>query len=519
MSKTAVIIGLSLVVGLIAVPGHAVELRVTGLFDNKLGEFKKNWSVIDRDLTDNSDEAFFGRTRSRLFFNFIASDDLRGVFALEIDAPFGAPSRSLSGQCIQGSGVFQFEQCGFRNGIDINNFELKHLYVDFRIPQLPIGNRWRIGGIPADVTPLHPHLLFTMDSGGGSLQLNFTPEVSLLAHYIQLEEDLDRFPGSTKLGEDYLTGGTLMLKPLPGLDLHLIGLYGHLQQPFGPSLTGSIGPFIADQGATINVTTESRYYLGFDARYRLGNLTLEPTFIYLLGERNFTSASAARTGVNDTDFRAFETQLVLRYTLGSWLLRGKFAYATGNKATDDVNNQGNPGTRRANVKRFFPMGVDGFHRFGEWFEVLGRQESSVLGDLLGVSPGDAGGFDRFGLIVAGVSPEYQATDKLVLEGAVGAFWTVEKTACPASLRTGRGGACAGPLTGTASTPERRQVFDFTGNSRFLGWEVDVGLRYTIMPGLLAQLRLGYAFLGDAFEIANRNVQDAWIISPRLLFTF
>jgi len=67
--------------------------------------------------------------------------------------------------------------------------------------------------------------------------------------------------------------------------------------------------------------------------------------------------------------------------------------------------------------------------------------------------------------------------------------------------------------------DRRPAFDFTGNSSFLGWEVDVGHRFLIMPGLLWQTRVGWAFLGDAFQIRNRNVQDAWIISNRILYTF
>jgi hypothetical protein len=32
-------------------------------------------------------------------------------------------------------------------------------------------------------------------------------------------------------------------------------------------------------------------------------------------------------------------------------------------------------------------------------------------------------------------------------------------------------------------------------------------------------RFAYAFLGDAFEIQNRNVQDAWLFANRLLYTF
>ena len=88
------------------------------------------------------------------------------------------------------------------------------------------------------VTPLRGAILYQMDAGGGDLRLDFNDQASLLVYYAQLEEDLDRYPGSTKIGEDYLTGGTLMLKPLSGLDLHFIGIYAHGQAPFGPSLTG-----------------------------------------------------------------------------------------------------------------------------------------------------------------------------------------------------------------------------------------------------------------------------------------
>jgi hypothetical protein len=163
---------------------------------------------------------------------------------------YGAPSQILSGNCLPGSGVYVVEQCAFRNGIDVNNFELKNLYVDFSIPQLPIANRIQLGGIPADVTPLHPNLLYTIDAGGGSV----------------------------KLGEDYIAGATLMLRPLPLLDLHLLGIFGHLQAPFGETFFFG-GPFIGLlQPPPMNVTTEDRYYIGFDARYRIGNMTIEPTF-------------------------------------------------------------------------------------------------------------------------------------------------------------------------------------------------------------------------------------------------
>ncbi len=514
------------VLGLAAASAFGAELRVTGFFDNILPHWEKNVSGpnSDQDTTRGRDTGTWGRERSRLFFNFIASDDLRGVFALELDNVYGAPVDDISGDCIEGSGVFAKEQCGFRNGIDVNNFELKHLYVDFRVPQIPIGNRWRLGGLPVDVTPLHPLLLYTMDAGGGDLNLTLSDQVSLLLYYVQLEEDLDRFVGSTKIGEDYLTGATLMLKPLPGLDLHLIGLYGHLHNPFGPQLlstTGGQWPAITSD--TVNVTTESRYYLGFDSRYRIGNTSIEPSFIYLLGTRKFcTPGSMVNTtgepipctsiGGGSLDYRGFEAQFKVQHTTGPWLFAAKFAYTSGNDANDDLNNRG-IGTRE-NIG-FRQMGTDGAHVFGEWFEILGKSDVDGTSFNSFRRFGEDGHLERFGLMLVGGKAEYKATDKLILEGSAGGFWTAEKTSCPAAVRKGSlSGTCGGPENSSGEP-----ALNFTGNSRFIGWEIDAGVRYTIMPGLTWTPRMGYADYGDATAANGRSPQGAWSFVNRVVYVF
>jgi hypothetical protein len=514
------VVTLLVLVGSIPMPALAAELRARGFFENVVPHFDQNTSDQDLDMTRNDDQIFFARERVRLFFDFIASDDLRGVLGLEIDSIYGAPRFNRAGsRCVLSTGVYSAEQCGFRNGIDINALEIKNLYVDFRIPQLPIGNRWQIGGIPADVTPLHPYLLYTIDAGGGSVKLDFSDQVSLLLHYIQLEEDVDRFAGSTKLGEDYIAGATLMLRPISGLDLHLLGVFGHLQAPYGPTLLIGTGPFNGITGDATNVTTEDRYYIGFDARYRLGDLSLEPSFLYLLGTRKFCTpgsltntegvvirCTSAPTGSKNIPFNAFEAQFVAQYTVGSWLGAAKFAYTSGNAANDDINNTGIG--KKSEVKGFRPLGIDGYHIFGEWFEILGRSEVDSTGSAAFLRPGKLGTFNALGWMVAGAKAEYSATDRLVLEGSIGGFWTAEKTACPALLRVGS-------LSGPCAVPP----LDFTGNSRYAGTEIDVGLRYAILPGLYWTPRFGWAFMGDAWKVQDRSVQDAWTLANRIIYVF
>jgi hypothetical protein len=520
MKKFIGVIALLVLTGFMAMPTLAAELRTRGFFENVFPHIDHNASDADLDMTRTTDQIFFGRERTRVYFDFIANDDLRGIFAIEVDGTYGAPRFNRVGsRCALGADPYRFEQCGFRNGIDTNNLEVKNLYVDFRIPQLPLGNRWQVGGIPANVTPLHPYLLYTIDAGGGSVNLDFTDQVSLLLHYIQLEEDLDRFRGSPKVGEDYIAAMTLMLKPIPGLDLHLLGVYGHLQAPFGPTLLIGVGPFNGIIGDATNVATEDRYYIGFDARYRIGNLSLEPSLIYLFGTRKFCTSggltntegavipcTSVRTGSGDTRFSAFETQLVAQYATGPWLGAAKFAYTSGNAADDDINNRGVG--KRSDVKGFRPLGTDGFHAFGEWFEILGRSDVDSVGTVTFMRPGKHGTFDSFGWMVLGGKAEYLATNKLILEGSVGGFWTAEKTACPALFRLGS-------VTGPCAVPP----LDFTGNSRYVGTEIDVGLRYAILPGLFWTPRFGWAFLGDAWQIQDRSVQDAWTFTNRVIYVF
>jgi hypothetical protein len=516
-----------MVVGTIAIPAFAAELRVTGFIDNIFPHWEKNVSGQneDNDTTRAGDVATWGRTRMRNFFNYIASDDLRGVFAIEIDQSYGAPSINPVGSgCVTDEGAYANVQCGFDNGIDNNAIEIKQVYVDFRVPQLPIGNRWRIGGLPFNLTPLHSPTLYTMDAGGGDVRFDFSDQVSLMMYYVQLEEDLDRYRGSPKLGEDYITGGTLMLKPLPGLDFHVVGVYNHGQNPFGSALTSGSGPFNNVASDTLNVTTESRYYVGFDSRYRLGNTSIEPGFLYLLGTRTFctpgTLVNTLGTRIpctspvgspSDISFNGYQGFLVLRHTMGPWLFAGKFNYASGDGAGNDINNRGNG--KRSDINGFRFLGVDSSHFFGEWFEIMGKSDVDGTSIQTYRRMGEVGKLDRFGWMDVAGKAEYKATDNLILEGAVGGFWTAKKTACPASVRLASG-ACGGP-TNSSGEPS----LNFTGDSNFAGWEIDVGVRYTIMPGLTWTPRIGYADYGDAVATNNRNPQGAWTLSNRMIYIF
>jgi hypothetical protein len=518
------------VVGLAAIPAWAAELRLTGFLDSAFPHFSSNISPPrtggDSDVTLSNDQSTFGRTRGRMYFNVIGSDDLRAVFGFELDAIWGA--------CPDG------DMCFDRNTDMASNIETKWLYVDFRIPQLPIGNRIRLGGFPLQVTPLHGQTVLHGDMGGGDMLLTLTDKVAAHLYYVQFEEDttagVDRFPGmplTNRFGEDYATGMTLRLKPLDGLDLHIPFVYGHLQIPSN-TMTSQSAPGLLSPQYFTNVTTESRYYVGFDSRYRFGNMSIEPTFMYLFGTRNFcTPGSLVRTETDsedfipctspfgsrrDTSFSSFFGNLNVSYTTGPWLFQGKLAYASGNRANDDINNTGIGS--RSNVHVYSHMNADGGPFYQEWFEIFGNSEVDGTSIDTFIRMGESGTFDRFGWQIVAGAAEYQLTDNLILEGAAGGFWSAKKTGCPAVLRQGSiTGRCGDADDEDVNTPQGRPVYNFTSNSRYLGWEVAAGLRYTIMPGLTWTPRLAYADYGKGMDQNNRKASNAWVIANRMIYIF
>jgi len=278
--------------------------------------------------------------------------------------------------------------------------------------------------------------------------------------------------------------------------------------------------------------------VGFDSRYRLGNLSIEPTFMYLFGTRKFcTPGSLVRTDTGgdlvpctspagsprDTDFSAFFGNLNVAYTAGPWLLQGKVAYNSGNRANDDINNTGIGS--RSNVHVYSHMNADGGPFYQEWFEIFGNSEVDGTSIDTFIRMGEAGTIDRFGWQVIAGAVEYQAADNLIFEGAAGGFWSAKKTGCPAVLRQGSLTGRCGP----ADEPDEAQlinqprtgdpVYNFTANSRYLGWEVAAGARYTIMPGLTWTPRLAYADYGKGMDQNNRKAGNAWVLVNRVIYIF
>ena len=398
------------------------------------------------------------------------------------------------------------------------NIKTKWLYVDFSMPQVPIGNRTRLGAMPLSVTPLHGAMVIYGDSAGGDTLLTVSDQVAVNLYYTQFAED--SAPGDGPLPHQREVGGGVRHRrdaaaeaPRGAGSASAAGLwlYGG---PFNlNNMTGNSGPFKNVINATQNIANESRYYMGFDSRYRIGNTSIEPTFMYLLGTRNYTGASRAQTGVGKSDFNAFVGNLIVSHQWGPWLFQGRVNYTSGNRANDDVNNTGIGS--RADVKYYAPMNADGGPFWQEWFEIFGNSEVDGTSIDTYRRMSESGGLDRFGWQNLAAAVEYQLRDNLILEGAAGGFWSAQKTGCPSNLREG---SISGPCGGLREL-KGEPTFNFTGNSRYLGWEVAAGIRYTVLPGLTWTPRLAYADFGSGLNQNGRKAMDAWLFANRMIYVF
>jgi hypothetical protein len=62
------------------------------------------------------------------------------------------------------------------------------------------------------------------------------------------------------------------------------------------------------------------------------------------------------------------------------------------------------------------------------------------------------------------------------------------------------------------------AINFTGSSQYAGTEIDVGLRYSILPGLFWTPRFGWAFW-EMPEDPGPSRSDAWTFANRIIYVF
>ena len=499
-----------------AQPPTTTKVTISGLVDN-VSSYTKNMSIVDINTGRVGDDEWYARTRVRPDITAeVGTTKL--VLGLEIDHTWGSTNAAGGDSTVASGGPQRF---GTTAGMDLNtdavgNIEVKWAYTEFGFPGIPWATRVRLGAQPWAAT-YKTAVLATGDFAGAHFTTTMTPVVKLNLTLAQVEEESTGTRDGFFRGEDYAFIGSVEITPFKGLDIRPIysyfvadGTTSGSQARLGRGGVSNSTVFFGNGGlipALSNNAQEHRHTIGFDARWRGGPFSFEPTFFYQFGDRDLIGPF----GHGEQDLSAFFIDIRGGFQTGPLLLEAAVVYTTGNKAGEDVRRPGE------DVNFYQPISTDSSY-YGGWAEqwALNIDYFNMIHYAAGgIAPGVGIGYDKYGLIRLGARASYNVTPAFTVRGAVVANWTAEKVDT-SGIKT----AAAGIIPG-----------DGSGDDRYLGTEVDLGFQWRFAPGLALDVVGAYTFAGDALDArfaTNTNTGltrhhgesgDVQSISARVRYSF
>ena len=144
----------------LVMPASAAEVKINGIWNAKA------WARDNYDGDDDRDDSTqYVTQRMRMYFNFIASENLKLVYKNEIDFEWG--DASFANARNDGGGL----------GGDTVNLETKNVYLEFMVPDTPVKATLGLQGVT-----LHKGWFISDDIGAARFDMNFDP-VSVTAYW------------------------------------------------------------------------------------------------------------------------------------------------------------------------------------------------------------------------------------------------------------------------------------------------------------------------------------------------
>jgi hypothetical protein len=477
----------------------APKVTITGFID-ELGTYTSNMSKYDFDYSRKGDTEAYGRTRGR--FDVIGEiGKAKAVLGIELDMYYGQTGSNDNN--IQGNA--QSAGSGASGGFDLNTdsrtiFELKWLYTEFPLP-IPLPNTVRLGAQPFGTLATDKLALYANgDFPGVAFTLNITPAATLNATYVQVEESLTGGQDGFQRGEDWAAIFSFGFSPFKGLDIK--PMYSFFQAKGPTSGSARQGRGGVDTGTAFNPggshtgDNESRHTIGVDARFTSGPFSLQPSIMFQLGKRQATIAAptglaagqVSPYGPVGTTVKA-DIMAVLIDVRGGFNV-GPLSIGVMGMFTSGQDAKSNP---FKTVDYYQPLDTDTSYLadWGSQIFSLGIDYFNILyANVAGLNPGVAIGYDKYGRMGFGAKAAYAFTPAFTLGAGVTSFWTHHKVDTDSILVPSAGLL---PTFGANGTGSARP----SGDSNYLGTEINIGLTYRFAPGLAFDLAGGYLFSGDA----------------------
>jgi len=515
----ALVAGLGMLAPPAMAQAPAPKVTITGFVD-EIGTFGKNLSDYDNNYNRQKDTQATGRTRGR--FDIIGEvGKAKAVLGIELDAMYGQTGNndtfldtrnSLTGATVAGG-----RQCaGCNAGFDLNTdtiglVEIKWLYTEFPMP-IPIPNTIRFGAQPFGTVATDKLALYANgDFPGVVVNLDFTPAARLNLAYVQVEEQITGFKDGWIRGEDWAVIASFGFTPFKGLTVK--PMYSFFQ-PQGQTSTSArqgrggvdfVNAFTGNPanpasggiaGASGRGVIENRHTIGVDATFTAGPFSLQPSVLYQWGQRhNLINGYPTTTagGVVNPGSPYGAVGSLTKADISAWLadVRGAFnvgplTLAAVGFFTSGQDAKSNP---FRSVRYYQALDTDTSYLadWGTQIFSLGIDYFHILyNNALGLNPGVAIGYDKYGRMGVGAKASYAITPAVTVGAGVMSNWTEYKVDTDSVLSPNGG------LFPLFSNGQRAK-----GDSQYLGTEFNASMTYRFAPGIAWDVAAGILFPGDA----------------------
>jgi hypothetical protein len=516
--SVVVVLAVLAILGLLAPPSFAQapapKVTITGLVDFVTTAYK-NWSQVGNqaasvaagsqpDVTNSKEKGWYSRERG-VFTLTGEVGKVKGVWAIELDFTNGAGNFNASSQpgSLATVGVAQSgTSANFDLDTDVQGaVETKWLYLEAPVtgpgslmPFIPVATIGRFGGQPFRGHNYKVGILASGDFPGVALETVWAPNVRSTLTFVQISEALDRFIAPNQkdsiailasLEMDVFKG--LTIKPTYAYAFYDGGNCGtaNLGTPaWGgynvnancPAVTA--GSVAAPGGVGRNI---KRHYFGGDVRWTMGPITIQPTFIYLIGEQEVLNRNGV---VNDVDIRSFIADTVVGFRTGPLNVEARMMYTPGQNANSDPQNAGG-GT----IRRYDPIN-SGFGYMSGWTEIWTGDidyATSLYAGRSSLVLRESPSYDKYGRIFGALAADYSLTPALTFRAVTNVSWTDTSVDTKGILANG-------------ITPSANPFHG--GKERYLGNEWILGLTYRFAPNVTFDLAAAALITGDALNIQH-----------------
>jgi hypothetical protein len=512
--SVVVVLAVLAILGLLAPPSFAQapapKVTITGLVDFVTTAYK-NWSQNaapaggvpgQPDVTNAKERGWYSRERG-VFTLTGEVGKVKGVWAIELDFTNGAGNFNASSQpgSLTTVGVAQSgTSANFDLDTDVQGaVETKWLYLEAPItgpgslmPFIPVPTIGRFGGQPFRGHNYKVGALASGDFPGVNLETVWAPNVRSTLTFVQISEALDRFVAPNQK-DSIAFLASLEVDVFKGLTIKPTYAYAHYDggncgtANLGTPAWGGINPNANCPAVTAGSVAApggvgrdiKRHYIGADLRWTMGPITVQPTFIYLIGEQEILNHNGV---INDVDIRSFLADTVIGFRTGPLNVETRIMYTPGQNANNDPQNGGG-GT----IRRYDPIN-SGFGYMNGWTEIwVGDVDyiTSLLVPRSGVTLRESPSYDKYGRIFAALAADYSLTPALTFRAITNVSWTDTSVDTKGILANG-------------ITPSTNPFHG--GKERYLGNEWVLGLTYRFAPNVTFDLAAAALITGDALNI-------------------